>query len=927
VILTLTWKELREHQGIWLTMAIMTVVTAWGLPFIVALGEPRLGAHIAALTLLGLTATYGVVCGSMMFAGEHEGGTLVFLDIFHGRRGLLWLGKFAIGCVLVVTQAAAVAVAFGLLNQEAPGWAISLVGGHGHQSNAIVWLLILPIVSLEGYAFGLLGSSFTQRVLAGATVAAVGVTPVWLFAILTPGPVFFALQGIVAVFVLVLSYAAFVNQSRETSAGRPPKSAGPADSKDQFLEMWEEFEREDDKLDEPSVATEPVIVPAAPLTSPIRPAPRPASSSKIPERAPSPNEVLWWLTFEQARPLLWILAPACLLIGLIMPANAQAIWPLATLLLGVICGTAAFAPEQRDLSFQFMSAQHFPLPMIWRFKLVFWFCFALLGTLAILVGHLMNIAVQGLALGPRNVPAVFLGTVPALLGLGTFAGIWLLYGFCSGQVFVWLCRKSILAVLISMLASGGAIGLWLPSLICGGMGGWQMWIPPLILLLATGSLMRAWASGRMNERKPLAALIGFGTGVFLWMLVNIGYRAIEVPDVGEPLDPKEFRASLPVGVDNAAGKAVNDAVAHFEDNQNKRWMESLAALPALPVGMVEPPRADLRPLLARHLPVCRDMAAELLRMAPAQEPGPALDSLAQVLALSRNLRNKASLESYQTGIDIERDALRGLDQLLARGKPTPKLLRRIPGELNRHALDTPPPLDCMRTECFRSTGFLLTPSSLVLSAPNENRVVPERWLTGGVALSLEVPWEEERNARIWQLVWAGLFRSLATPHWELPELPDDPPDTKPETRLILQCWLPSTTITRPQMIRLLNCTWLSDTRLFCSVTQLREASTRARIRVDSTRLAAALRLHCLEESKQAKELNDLTPKYLPTLPTDPYSGQSYGYRPAQGIQPAAVWSTGRDRIDHGGRNDGADLADADPQWRRGDFDLITQVPQ
>src|SRR6516164_6054960 len=51
--------------------------------------------RVAALTILGMAACYGVVCGAMMFAGEQEGGTLVFLDIFLGRRGLLWMGKFA----------------------------------------------------------------------------------------------------------------------------------------------------------------------------------------------------------------------------------------------------------------------------------------------------------------------------------------------------------------------------------------------------------------------------------------------------------------------------------------------------------------------------------------------------------------------------------------------------------------------------------------------------------------------------------------------------------------------------------------------------------------------------------------------------------------------------------------------------------------
>ena len=109
--LTLAWKELREHQGVWITMVCMTVGLGLGLAKVVSLGDANIALPVAAFTILGMAGTYGIVCGSMMFAGEHEGGTLVFLDIFLGRRGLLWAGKFAIGVVLVLTQAMCVATA------------------------------------------------------------------------------------------------------------------------------------------------------------------------------------------------------------------------------------------------------------------------------------------------------------------------------------------------------------------------------------------------------------------------------------------------------------------------------------------------------------------------------------------------------------------------------------------------------------------------------------------------------------------------------------------------------------------------------------------------------------------------------------------------------------------------------------------------
>src|SRR5207253_1063662 len=127
------------------------------------------------------------------------------------------------------------------------------------------------------------------------------------------------------------------------------------------------FESDDDFAD-----NRPVSIPIA------SPAPAPSLSTSNGERAryvehgpfaddrdddelaqpQSPGAALWWLTFQQAWPVVCMLGGVGLLIGFIVPANAQVLWPVATLLLGVACGTAAFAPEQRDLSYQFLAAQH-----------------------------------------------------------------------------------------------------------------------------------------------------------------------------------------------------------------------------------------------------------------------------------------------------------------------------------------------------------------------------------------------------------------------------------------------------------------------------------------------------------------------------------------------------------------------------------------
>src|SRR5262249_24879588 len=234
-----------------------------------------------------------------------------------------------------------------LLQLDPPDWAMALVGQNAARPDPNVWILILPVVSLEAYAWGLLGSAFTRRVLAGAAVAALGVTPVWLLAINAPPSVFFTLQAVVAVVVLAVSYSTFLGQSREATLGVPPEPEGPLDPKGQFIQLWEEFERDDEMHGDEAGPDAPASVlpvcsawandlelrekfarddviprekpaPGAPQRVPpaspgmandrIDGVPMPlASESRLSKHAQarSPNEVLWWLTLQQAWPILW----------------------------------------------------------------------------------------------------------------------------------------------------------------------------------------------------------------------------------------------------------------------------------------------------------------------------------------------------------------------------------------------------------------------------------------------------------------------------------------------------------------------------------------------------------------------------------------------------------------------------------------------
>src|SRR5262245_24381235 len=302
-------------------MVIMTALFALGA------GQPVFTQNPPAtlgITVLAMAAVYGVVCGAMMLAGEKEGGTLVFLDVFLGRRGLLWCGKFLVGVVLVITEALAVATALTLLQLEPPGW-MATIAGQGSWNlvearpvspSAVLWFFAVPMVTLEALAWGLLGSALTKRVLAGAGLGILMGFFAWMLTIAFPPPASIAMRGIVFGCVLLGSYAIFLNQVRDTFLAEP---IAPIDSPK--LAALRELERERhidyrtaelarEKLTEP----EAVVVPAI-LAEPRSKA-RPQDHRRRRFReAESPGEVLLWLIFRQGQVVLPCLAAATFLMG------------------------------------------------------------------------------------------------------------------------------------------------------------------------------------------------------------------------------------------------------------------------------------------------------------------------------------------------------------------------------------------------------------------------------------------------------------------------------------------------------------------------------------------------------------------------------------------------------------------------------------
>jgi hypothetical protein len=701
-------------------------------------------------------------------------------------------------------------------------------------------------------------------------------------------------------------------------------------------------------------------------------------------QARSPLSVLLWLTARQGAILLGILAGLAVVTGPFVPPFGQVLWPIATLLLGVACGTAVFAQEQSDLSYQLLAAQHLPLNNVWKIKTSFWLAAAALLALVAVGGGGLAVLVRTLATMPPRpvlepgqnpfdfapqeapaapVPAGFeLGTLFDLMGPVLFFGAWLAYGFVMGQLFVMFCRKNLMAVLLASVASVCALGLWLPSVLCRGMPGWPLWLPPLLLLAATRHLMRSWAGGRIKERKPLAAVSCFAAVALAWVVLSWGLRALEIPDTGEPMDRDEYRASVPSGRKNPGGQRVQDAIGELggPGKEEGPWLARLTEAARLPLGVVENPLTGGQAPMLRHLDACRIMTDKLRVLAEAAQaagkPAQSLEHLSNILFLSRTLRNKAFLSSYVAGVEIEASALNGLDRWLALQRPSEELVGQALALLKQHAARTPDPLACLETECYRAGDLLQVPVLWAFHPGGRSASgrIPERWLANWVAFSLEVPWEKERRKRLWRAVWVGLFRTLKAPPGRLPDSSKELATAAPTTEKILRHWSPAnegpdSSMTAARLARLLDASWLSDERLFVPVLTLRAAAARSRWRVDSRRLELALLLYQIREKKAAARLEDVVPRYVSKLPVDPYTGEPFHYRiskgetievvgdgdfqgrkgrgrgrakPGQGI----VWSTGPDAVDDGGRKHGGQIADDAPDWRGGGIDLVRVVP-
>ena len=172
MITTLAWKDYREHLPVWTAMAglaiflIVTLTQVFAPHGVAAAPVNKLQA--IALAALIVTASYGLICGAMMVAGETEARTQAFLDMLPATRMRLWTTKLFMGALFTLAQAllvTGVLVFLGLTEVKA------LPAG---------WQLALPLVGVEAFVYGLFGSVLGRSVLGACGWALVPVVAGWI---------------------------------------------------------------------------------------------------------------------------------------------------------------------------------------------------------------------------------------------------------------------------------------------------------------------------------------------------------------------------------------------------------------------------------------------------------------------------------------------------------------------------------------------------------------------------------------------------------------------------------------------------------------------------------------------------------------------------------------------------------------------------
>jgi hypothetical protein len=892
MIASLLWKEYREHRAVWATLAVVGAAAIVGLPraFPPEPAQEQLYRDGLAGVAVALAWAYGIVCGSMLLAGESENGTQGYLDLLPAGRLPLWLAKTLAGGLFVLLQ---VAVLFGLgsLQGLLPlrlvpagalallyagalglGWGLCCSARGKSVLSSIGWaiftqLLLVPVLQLICLIPLVLNSVATGREIPQAFAILLGAT----VAVVLPWPV---------------SALRYSSQDRERAPFRARRDRS-------------------------------------------RPAPDASWRASF------------WLARRQVRGFGRALVLFCLAAGFPVAAMGLVLWPVFSLVVGVLCGVTVFFDEQGG-PYRFLGDQRLPLTRFWLVKAGLRLGVGLLGLAALLVPSVLALLVdlgqhplrldQGEAILGRLFHAPLVGlTIPAGLFLFTPT----LYGFALGHVCGVVFRKALVAVVVAFGLSILLLTLWAPSFVAGGLRAWQVLLVPLVLVAGARLLLRPWSTDRLLSRATAARLGAIVFASVALTVAGLWYRVAEIPDVPEPEGFRAFVAGLPKPEENEAGQAVRAGLTRLEAlsrewrRQNREnhipdresfmfqtsqaaqngwpvdpdagrrlgawldgvfaddWCQRLAEARGKPVGVVDDPRLRTVTAMPRSIEPVLDagklLPARGLMLQQNGDPAAFVENLDTALTMVRIVENANTEMFVLVAQSVETLQLTALERWLEALPNRGEVLRRAGEVLARHRDWRPP-----TAYDVELVEYLLGLNSLEqMQEWLKQRLGP----LGGRGVTLDpellayawrVPWEQERQLR--------LLRAF---HWGRAAIPQGA----------------------------MEYLWIVTPRTVRSSGHMRSGHLRRLAALEAARLRVALRLYQAEQGHPAKTLDALVPKYLPAVPADPFDGNPFRYRLSEGEEigwtrgnapeeermravpkgQGILWSVGEDGHDDGGK--------------------------
>ena len=573
-------------------------------------------------------------------------------------------------------------------------------------------------------------------------------------------------------------------------------------------------------------------------------------------------------------------------------------WPAATLVVGVLVGVALFADERGTEAARFWGERRLRVGGVWVAKLAFGSAL----TFGLVVLMLVPCVVRGfvesnyLHNSDVLVRAFRTGVVSPGFPFFTFLFVGPVYGLAFGQLAALLFRKPVVALAVGTTVGGTAVALWFPSLLGGGLHGWQVWAPAAVTLAVSRLLTWPWATDTLGQRGPILRLAGGLVAVTLTFAGGIAWRVLEVPVVAEANDDIEFAKSLPTFDENQSGRGVRRAVTEFGTRsaphvqtrtdfstperplvmnelfamllqsgypENRPdvdsllkvlegdWEQTLLEASRKPTGVFIDPAEHSRDYDSstdQTVAVYQRMVTVYaLRGLKAQRDGDPAEFAKRVgvlLAVVRTTRTSGPPLAVMFANAVEESTLRGVQHWLKGLRGRPELLRQLLTTLLDHErVDTYTP---RRTELASQValrngvtgpGSWLPKTLGLLGGPSQEEA-------GVITFAWAVPWERERLQRA---VGYGNAPGVASARGVNPYLRGAPG------------------------------LWIYD-YLRTDLRRLNSDETRA-TNYRGCVLQVALRLHEAETGRFPAALGELVPKYLPTVPLDPFAPSNpFGYR-------------------------------------------------